>query len=134
MGKEEVGQYDEICVQKSFYLAGDTHGSSLESVSGVDGSLDVSTEDGSSQSVDRVVGNSDQVLLVGELLQNQDGSEDFLSDNLGVGLDASEDGWLDEVTFVTLSNTSGQDVTTLALSVLDVTHDSVELELRDLRA
>lgn len=56
----------------------------------------------------------------------------YLLHNLHVLSNVGEDGWLDEVTLGTLTLTTSLNLGTSVLSVLDVTHDTVELDLRDL--
>lgn len=90
--------------------------------------------DGSSQTVGGVVGQVNDLLLILELGDGADGAEDLLLHDLHVGADIREDGGLDEVTLVAETLTTGQDGSTLVLTGLDVAHDTVVLELRNLGA
>jgi hypothetical protein len=81
-----------------------------------------------------VVGNPDGFLLRLELLDSADRSEDLLLDNLHVFADVGEDGGLDVVALGAETLTTGDHASAGLLAVLDVAHDPVKLELRDLRA
>lgn len=61
----------------------------------VEGTADVSGEDGGGEAVDGVVGNLDDFSIILELGDDDDGSEDFFLDDLGVWVDVGEDSWLD---------------------------------------
>lgn len=129
-------------------IAINPYGASLQLVGNVECSADVSGEDCSGQTVDGVVCDSQEILLVGELGDDDDRAEDLLLDDLGVGVDVFEDcgsrknsdkfssgtelDSLDKVTLVTKSVASHCDLGSGLLAVVNVGHDSVELELRDL--
>lgn len=89
---------------------------------------------GSGQAVAGVVANLDGISLILELLNSNDRSKDLLLGDLHVGSDIGEDGRLDEVALGTMTFTTQSDSSTLLLAVVDIFHDTVELELRDLRA
>ena len=74
-----------------------------------------------------VVGDRQDVLVVLELRDNDDRAEDLLLDDLGIWLDVGEDRWLDKVSLVTESVAADQSLAAVLLSVIDVTHDAVEL-------
>lgn len=79
-----------------------------------------------------VVTNLDSLGLVLELLDSDDRAEDLLLGDLHVGSNVSEDGGLDEVTLSAVALTTNSDGSTLLLAVVDVLHNSIELELGDL--
>jgi hypothetical protein len=89
--------------------------------------------DSGSETVSGVVGEVKDLSLVLELGNSADGAENLLLHDLHVGADVGEDGGLDEVTLVTETLTTDLDGGTLVLAGLDVAHDAVVLELRDLR-
>ena len=110
----------------------DPDSSSAERVGNLDGGVEVGGVDSGGQAVGRVVANLDDIGLGLELGDCADGAEDLFLLDLHVLSDVGEDGGLDEVTLVTLALTTGLDGGTGLLALLDVGHDAVELELRDL--
>lgn len=90
--------------------------------------------DGSGETVVGVVSELDDILLVLELGDGADGTENLLLHDLHVGADVAEDGGLDEVTLVAKTLATGLDSGTLFLTGLDVAHDTVVLKLADLGA
>lgn len=115
-------------------VAVDPDGSSPERVGDADGSVNVLGVDGGGKTVRGAVTNLDGLLLILELLDGDDGAEDLLLGDLHVAVDIGEDGRLDEVTLGSVTLTTGGNGSTLLLTVVDVLHDAVELQLRDLRA
>jgi hypothetical protein len=105
----------------------------LESVGNAEGGVEVLGVDSGSETVSGVVGEVKDLSLVLELGNSADGAENLLLHDLHVGADVGEDGGLDEVTLVTETLTTDLDGGTLVLAGLDVAHDAVVLELRDLR-
>ncbi len=93
---------------------------------------DILGEHSGSQTVLGVIGLGDDVFLILELDENDDWAEDLLLNDLHAWLDVGEDGWLDEVTLITVPVTTHLTGGTLGLTLLDVAHDSVVLNLRDL--
>ena len=114
-------------------VAVDPDSTGLESVGDSDGGVDVGGVDSSGKAVRGVVGKANDLLLILELGDGADGAEDLLLHDLHVGLDISEDGGLDEVTLVAVALTTSDNGGTLLLTGVDVAHDTVVLELRDLR-
>ena len=106
--------------------------SGLQSVGNADGSVEVLGVDGGSETVSGIVGKVNDLRLVLELGNSADRAEDLLLHDLHVGADVGEDSGLDEVTLVTQALTTDLDGSTLVLTGLDVAHDTVVLELRDL--
>jgi len=104
----------------------------LKSVSDSVSSVDVLREDGRGETVDRVVGGLDNLVLGFKGRKNDDGAEDLLSNDIHVRGDVSEDCWLNEVTVLAVPLTAGDDGGTLLLTALDVVHDSIGLRLRNL--
>lgn len=84
-------------------VAVDPDGTSLELVRNINGARNVAREDCSGQTVDSVVGLTNQVLLIVELDDDNDWAENLFISNLGAFLDIGEDGRLDEVAFVSVS-------------------------------
>ena len=110
-------------------------------------------DEGRSANVHGVVGLGENVVLVLELGYDNDGTEDLLLDNLHLGLDVGENRGFNEVTVTSSSSaieqgkgemkneplgsvslSSSVDGSSLGLTGLDVSHDSVVLELRVLRS
>ena len=110
----------------------DPDGASLEAVGDLDGGVQVAGVDGSSQAVGGRVADLDCVLLCLELGDAADGAKDLLLHNLHVFLDVGEDCGLNEVALVALALAASLDGGTLVLAGLDVAHDAIELELRNL--
>jgi hypothetical protein len=105
---------------------------SLEGVGDTDGGVDVLGVNGGGKTVAGVVTDLDGLSLVLELLDSNDGTEDLLLGDLHVGSNVSEDGGLDEIALGAVALATNSDGGTLLLAVVDVLHDTVELELRDL--
>ena len=97
-------------------------------------SVDVLAEDARGEAVVGVVAAADDVLLVGELGDGHDRSEDLLAEELGVVGDVREDGGLDVVARLVHAVAAGDEVEALVLAALDVAHDAIELQLVHLRA
>ena len=113
-------------------VAVDPDSTGLQSVGNTDGGVDILGVDGSSKTVGGVVTDLDGLSLVLEFLDSDDGTEDLLLGDLHVPSDISENGGLDEVSSVAVALTTDGNGGTLGLSVVDVLHDTIELELRDL--
>lgn len=79
-----------------------------------------------------VVANLDSLSLVLELLDSDDGTEDLLLGNGHLVVDVGEQSRLDEITLVTVTLTTNSNGGTLLLASINVLHDTVKLELRDL--
>lgn len=108
------------------------HSTSVQGVADTDGGVEASGVDSSGETVVGVVAQVDDLLLILELGDGADGTEDLLLHDLHVGADVAEDGRLDEVALVTVSLTTGLECGTLLLAGLDVAHDAVILKLADL--
>jgi hypothetical protein len=78
------------------------------------------------------VADLDGILLSLELGNGADRAEDLLLHDLHVLGDIREDGWLDEVSDITLALATCLDLGTSFLTSVDVAHDTVELKLADL--
>lgn len=85
------------------------------------------------QTVRRRVTNANSLLFGLELLNGADGAEDFFLHDLHVLIDVGEDGGLNEVAFRTVAAASNLQLGTLLLAMVDVRHDAIILQLRDLR-
>ena len=70
----------------------DPNSTGLEFVCSLDRPVDVLREDGSSKTVDGVVGLTEDILIILELDDNTDGTEDLFLDNLHVGTNVDKDG------------------------------------------
>lgn len=114
-------------------VAVDPDGTGSERVGDAEGGVEVLGVDGGGKTVRGVVSELDDILLILELGDGTDGAEDLLLHDLHVGLDVGEDGGLDEVTLVAETLTTRLDGGTFVLAGLDVAHDTVVLELRNLR-
>ena len=112
----------------------DPHGAGLQRVRDFDGGVQVLRVDGSSQTVGGLVADGNRLFLGLEFRDGAHGAEDLLLHNLHVLGDVGEDGWLDEVALVALAVAADLDLGACVLAGLDVAHDAVELQLRDLRA
>lgn len=89
--------------------------------------------DGSRKTVVGAVSDLDGLGLILELLNGDDRAEDLLLGDLHVRSNVGEDSGLDEVALLTVAVTADGNGGTGLLTVVDVLHDAVELELRDLR-
>lgn len=107
-------------------------GTGTELVGDTDGSVEVLGVDSSGETVAGVVSGLDNLLLSLELGDRADGAEDLLLHDLHVLSDIGENGRLDEVSLVTVTLTSSDDGGTRLLTLGDVTHNTVVLELGDL--
>jgi hypothetical protein len=90
------------------------------------------TKHTSSKTIGSGVTNTDSILLSLELGNRADGSENLLLHNLHVLGDVGENGWLDEVANIAVALATSLDLGASFLSLVDVGHDAVELELGDL--
>jgi len=122
-----------------WYLVGqhvvvvDPDGSSLELVGDPDGGVEVCGVDGRGKTICGFISGLDDFVLSLELADGADGSENLLLHDLHVVANTGEDGGLDEVSLASVSLTTSLNLCTGILSGLDVAHDSVELQLADLR-
>jgi len=110
----------------------DPDGTSTEIVGDTDGSVEVGGVYRSGKTIVGVVTSLDDLLLSLKLGDRADRAEDLFLHDLHVLSDIREDGWLNEVSLVTVSLTSSDDGSTFILTLLDIAHDAVILELRDL--
>lgn len=115
-------------------VAVDPDGTGLKGVGYSDGGVKVCSVNGSGETVCGLVSSLDDLIFGVKLGDSADGTEDLFLHDLHVFRDAGEDGGLDEVSFVTVSVTTGLNLGTGFLAGLDVVHDSVVLELADLRS
>lgn len=79
------------------------------------------------------VTDPDGLIGILEFLDGDDGAEDLLLGDLHVGSDIGEQSGLDVEALVAVALTTERNGGTSILTVLDVLHDAVELELGDLR-
>jgi hypothetical protein len=70
----------------------------------------------------RVISDSNNVILIGELGHDNDGTKDLFLNDLGCMFRISKDSWLDKVPLGASSFSSKQDLCTTFLSLLDVTY------------
>ena len=115
-------------------LTVDPHSSRLQVVGDANGGVEVVGVEGGGKTVGVVVSELDDLLLVLELGNGTDGAENLLLHDLHVGSDVAEDSRLDEVALVTVPATASLELGTVLLSILNVTHNPVVLQLTDLRA
>ena len=78
-----------------------------------------------SETIDSVVGLTQNVLLVLKLNHYADRPKDLLLHNAHVRRGIGEDSWLDEVSFVTMSIATNVDRGTVLLSRINVSHDTL---------
>lgn len=108
----------------------DPDGTCAESVGGLDGGVERLGVDSGSKTVGGAVTELDNLLLGLELGDGADWAEDLLLDDLHVLGDVGEDGWLDEVSLVTLAVTTNLDVGTSVLAGLDVAANLVSRDTK----
>ena len=109
-------------------------GTGIDAVGDLDSGVQVVGVDSSSQSVSGVVTSLDRILNGIELSDRANWTKDLLLHDLHVWSDVGENGWLDEVSLITQTLTTNLNLSALLLAVLNVLHDSVELDLGDLWA
>lgn len=85
--------------------------------------------DGGRETVVSVVTNLDGFFLGLELLDSNDGAEDLLLNDLHVLGDIDKGGRLDVVALVAVALTADENLGTSLLALINVAHDTVELEL-----
>lgn len=112
----------------------DPDSTGTESVGDTDGGVEVLSVDGSSQAIIRVVSALEDLLFCLELGDRAHWAEDLLLNDLHVFSNIGEDGWLDEVSLVAMTPTTSLNGCASLLSFLDIAHDTIVLDLRDLRA
>lgn len=112
----------------------DPDGAGAEGVGDLDGRVDVLGVHGRGETVGGVVGNLDDLVLGRELGNRADGAEDFLLHDLHVLGDVGENGGLDEVSLVTVALATNDHLGALLLTLVDVAHDAVVLDLGNLRS
>jgi len=110
----------------------DPDGTSTEVVGDTDGSVEVAGVYRSGKTIVGVVTGLDDLLLSLKLGDRADRAEDLFLHDLHVLGDIREDGRLNEVSLVTVSLTSSNNGSTFLLALLNIAHDSVILDLRDL--
>lgn len=112
----------------------DPHGTGADGVGDAQRRVEVRGVHGGRKAVGRAVALLDGLLFGLELGDGADGAEDLLLDDLHVLSDVREDGGLDEVADVAVAVAAGGHGGTGLLAVLNVSHDAVELQFRDLRS
>lgn len=115
-------------------VAVDPDGAGAQGVGHLDGGVEIAGVDGGRETVGRAVAEVDRFFLGLELGNGADGAKDLFLHDLHVLRDTREDGWLDEVALVALALAANLDLRARRLAVVDVGHDAVELDLRDLWA
>lgn len=80
------------------------------------------------------VSKLDGLLLGLELLHCANRAEDLLLNNLHIAVDIRKDSGFNEISLVTKAFSASNNSCTRLLSVLDVAHDAIELQLRNLRS
>lgn len=108
-------------------------GTSLQRVADTDGGVQVLGVHGRGKTVRGVVGSLNNVVDILELGDRADRAEDLLLHDLHLGSHVREDGRLDEVALVAVALTTSLNRGTLVLTGLDVSHDTIILQLADLR-
>ena len=108
------------------------HGARTDGVRDAQRRVEVRSVHSGRETVVGAVALLDRLLLGLELGDGADGTEDLLLDDLHVLSDVREDGGLDEVADVAVAAATGGDGGAGLLALVDVAHDAIELELRDL--
>jgi len=119
----------EGCLTVEHVVVVDPDGTGLNASGGAESPSDVLRKDGCGETVHGVVCLRDDVVLILELADDDDRTEDLLLRDLGVGRNVGEDGRLDEVTFGPVTFSSEKLGRSLIDTGLDVSGDSVVLEL-----
>jgi len=112
----------------------DPDGSSVQRVCEFDRPRDILREDGRSQPVHGIIRNGNDIIIVLELAHDHDRSKDFIFHDGHVGLDVGEDGRLDEVSLRAVLLATHENSGSFLLALLNISHDTVELNLGYLRA
>lgn len=107
----------------------DPDGSSLQAIRDIDGSGEIFGVEGSSKTVNSVVSDSNSIIGSLKFGDGSNRPENLFLHNLHVLLDARKEGGLDEVAFGSMTFSTGFNGSTLLLSVFNIRHDSVELQL-----
>jgi hypothetical protein len=115
-------------------VAVNPYGASAETIGNTNGSVQVGSVNSSRKTIVGVVGSLDDLVFCAELSNRADRAKDLLLHNLHVWRNIGEDGGLDEVSLVSVSLTTNLDLGTLLLALLNITHDTVILNLGDLWA
>lgn len=110
------------------------NGTSTKVMSGLESSANISREYGCGETVHAVVGHLNDVCFILELDNDDDGAEDLIFNNGHARLGVCEDGRLDVVSLFAVLLSAEVDGSTFILALLNVTHDTIELHLADLRA
>ena len=115
-------------------VAVNPYSAGTEAAGDTNGSVQVGGVDSSRKAVGSVISILDDLIFCAELGNGADRAEDLLLHDLHVGPNIGEDGGLDEVSLISVSLTTNLDLGTLLLALLNITHDTVILKLRDLWA
>lgn len=115
-------------------VAVDPDGTGVNSIGNPNSGVKVAGVDSGSKTVSRVVASLNSVLNSIELGDGANWTKDLLLHDLHIWSDVGENGWLDEVSLITETLTTDLNLSALSLAVLNVLHDSVELDLGDLWA
>jgi len=110
------------------------YGASTEAVGNTNGSVQVGGVNSSRQTIGSVVSNLDDLVFCAELGNGANRAKDLLLHDLHVWLNVGEDGGLDEVSLLSVPLATNLELSTGLLSLLNITHDTVILKLRDLWA
>ncbi|EER34470.1 aldehyde dehydrogenase [Candida tropicalis MYA-3404] len=105
----------------------DPNSTSLESVRNINTLVDVSGVNTSSQTVIRVVSQSNSFFNSVELDQGDNRTKDFFLDNTHILVNISKNGWFDKVTLVTSLSTTSNNSGTLFLTNFNVFQDLIQL-------
>jgi hypothetical protein len=115
-------------------VAVNPYGASAEAVGNSNGSVQVRGVKSSRKTIGSVVGCLDYLVFSAELGNGANRAKDLLLHDLHVWLNVGEDGGLDEVSLLSVPLATNLDLGTGLLSLLNITHDTVILKLRDLWA
>jgi hypothetical protein len=107
-------------------LTVDPDGTGVNLVGGHQRPRDIPREHGTRQPEFSIVGHLDDFFIRRKLDQDDDGTENFLFDDLHIGSSIGKDGRLDKVSGITVSPASEFTGCSLGFSGIDVAHDSLE--------
>jgi len=110
----------------------DPCGSGLQLMRNTDGAIDVLGEDSSCETVNSIVCLLDNICLIFEFDNNANRAEDLFLDDPHVGVGVGENGRLNKESLFSVTLSTYVDGGAFLLARVNVFHDAVVLDLRDL--
>jgi hypothetical protein len=111
----------------------DPNGTCSQGIGDAEGRVDTLRVDSCGKTVGGIVGSFDGVLHSLKLCDGADRAKYLILHNLHVRSDIRKDGWLDKVSLTTVPLAANLNLRAGFLAIVDVSHDTVVLELGDLR-